>query len=143
MAHLSPLPWRSIRLGRTKSTEADAEAEVLMIGPPVVAIKAWIARANIGRSRVFRAIDLWGTLEEQGAEPAISEPDRQAPVRCRRAQSAEFSAHGLRSIYLTEAARQGVLVPEALHQSQHRSVQAASCYNDADRRMGWAARLAV
>ncbi len=57
---------------------------------------------------------------------------------------AEFSAHGLRSGYLTEAARASVPLPEAMQQSQHRSVQqAASYYNDAERRQGKAARLAV
>ena len=56
----------------------------------------------------------------------------------------EFSAHGLRSGYLTEAAQRGVSLPEAMQQSQHRSVQqAASYYNEADRRLGQAARLGV
>ncbi len=54
----------------------------------------------------------------------------------------EFAAHGLRSGYLTEAARQGVALPEAMQQSQHRSVQqAASYYNEAERAQGRAARL--
>ena len=54
----------------------------------------------------------------------------------------DFSAHGLRSGYLTEAARQGVPLPEAMAQSQHRSVQQAACYhNEAERRTGRAARL--
>ncbi len=49
---------------------------------------------------------------------------------------------GLRSGFLTEAARQGVPLPEAMAQSQHKSVQqAARYYNDAERRMGKAARL--
>ncbi|MBE0704769.1 MAG: tyrosine-type recombinase/integrase, partial [Afipia sp.] len=56
----------------------------------------------------------------------------------------EFSAHGLRSGYLTEASRQGVALPEAMQQSQHRSVQqAASYYNDAERVRGRAVRLGV
>ena len=56
----------------------------------------------------------------------------------------EFSAHGLRSGYLTEAARRGVALPEAMQQSQHRSVQqAASYYNDAERVRGRAVRLGV
>jgi integrase len=55
---------------------------------------------------------------------------------------ASFSAHGLRSGFLTEAARQGVPLPEAMAQSQHTSVrQAARYYNDAERRLGRAARL--
>jgi starvation-inducible outer membrane lipoprotein len=50
----------------------------------------------------------------------------------------------LRSGYLTEAARQGVALPEAIQQSQHRSVQqAASYYNEAERAQGRAARLGV
>ena len=43
---------------------------------------------------------------------------------------------------MAQAARAGVALPEAMQQSQHRSVQqAASYYNDAGRRMGKAARL--
>jgi integrase len=53
-----------------------------------------------------------------------------------------FSAHGLRSGYLTQAARAGVPLPEAMQQSQHRSVQqAARYYNEIERQMGNAARL--
>lgn len=54
----------------------------------------------------------------------------------------EFSAHGLRSGYLTEAANRSVPLPEAMEQSRHRSVQqACSYYNNATRRNGKAARL--
>jgi len=50
----------------------------------------------------------------------------------------------LRAGYLTEAARRGVSLPEAMQQSQHRSVQqAASYYNETERRQGRAARLIV
>jgi integrase len=66
--------------------------------------------------------------------------------RCRAAglDEALFSAHGLRSGFLTEAAQSGVSLPEAMQQSQHRSVQqAASYFNEAERRLGKAARLAL
>ncbi|MEL4073557.1 integrase, partial [Ochrobactrum sp. GPK 3] len=53
-----------------------------------------------------------------------------------------FSAHGLRSGYLTEAANRGIPLPEAMEQSRHRSVQQASdYYNNAKRRSGRASRL--
>ena len=53
-----------------------------------------------------------------------------------------FSAHGLRSGYLTETARRGISLPEAMQQSQHRSVQQASrYYNESERQLGRAARL--
>ncbi|TIT78102.1 MAG: integrase, partial [Mesorhizobium sp.] len=55
-----------------------------------------------------------------------------------------FSAHGLRAGYLTETARRGIPLVEAMQQSQHRSVQQASrYYNDAERQLGRAARLIV
>jgi site-specific recombinase XerD len=140
----TPLPCLSIRLGRTKTTEADDDAKALMVGAPAAALKAWIARAKIARGAVFRAIDRWGTLEERALSP--QSVNLIVKRRCASAglNPREFSAHGLRSGYLTEAARQGVSLPEAMQQSQHRSVQqAASYYNDADRTKGKAARLAI
>jgi integrase len=67
-------------------------------------------------------------------------------ARCRAAglDPKDFSAHGLRSGYLTEAARWGISLPEAMRQSQHRSVQqAARYYNDVEAASGQAARLGV
>jgi integrase len=139
-----PLPCLSIGLGRTKTTAADDDARALMIGPPAAALKAWIARAKVVRGPIFRAIDRWGTLEERALSP--QSVNLIVKRRCAAAglDPREFSAHGLRSGYLTEAARQGVSLPEAMQQSQHRSVQqAASYYNDADRTKGKGARLAI
>ncbi|TIV86732.1 MAG: integrase, partial [Mesorhizobium sp.] len=46
--------------------------------------------------------------------------------------------------YLTETARRGIPLPEAMQQSQHRSVQQASnYYNDAERTLGRAARVII
>jgi integrase len=140
----TPLPCLSVRLGRTKTTEANDDAKALMIGPPAAALKAWIARAKIARGPVFRAIDRWGTLEERALSP--QSVNLIVKRRCAAAglDPREFSAHGLRSGYLTEASRQGVSLPEAMQQSQHRSVQqAASYYIDVDRTEGKAARLAI
>jgi integrase len=55
---------------------------------------------------------------------------------------ADYSAHGLRSGYLTEAARRGVALPEAMRQLRHRSVQqAAGYYNEVEIERGRSARL--
>src|SRR3954453_13767955 len=54
----------------------------------------------------------------------------------------EFSAHGLRSGCLTETARRGIPLVEAMQQSQHRSVQqAASDDNEGERQRGRAAQV--
>jgi len=67
-------------------------------------------------------------------------------ARCKRADldPEVFSAHGLRSGYLTEAANRGVPLHEAMQQSLHKSVtQAAGYYNNAERKNGRAARLVI
>ncbi len=57
-------------------------------------------------------------------------------------ESSAYFAHGLRSGFLTEAARQGISLPEAMRQSQHRPVQqTANYYDDAERGTSRAAKL--
>jgi integrase len=140
----SALPCLSIRLGRTKTTEADADARVFLVGRPVAALREWLSRAGIGRGPTFRAIDQWGGLDDKALTPQAVNWILKRRIALAGLDPKEFSAHGLRAGYLTEAARRGVSLPEAMQQSQHRSVQqAASYYNEAERRQGRAARLIV
>ena len=137
-----PLPCLSIRLGRTKTTIADDDEHVLLIGRPVTALKRWLVEAQIKDGPVFRRIDQWGNVDRRALTPQSINLILKA--RCEQAglDPALFSAHGLRSGYLTEAANRGVPLPEAMQQSLHKSVtQAASYYSNAERKNGRAARL--
>jgi integrase len=114
----------------------------LLVGPPVEALREWFERAEISKGPIFRAIDRWEALEERALTPQSI--NLIVKRRCALAgfEAREFYAHGLRSGYLTEAAQRGVSLPETMQQSQRRSVQqAASYYNDADRRHRRALRL--
>jgi site-specific recombinase XerD len=138
------LPCVAIQLGRTKTGVADEAGRVLLVGPPVEALREWLERADIARGPIFRAIDRWEAVEEKALTPQSI--NLIVKRRCVLAglEPREFSAHGLRSGYLTEAARQGVALPEAMRQSRHRSVQqAAAYYNEAEHAMGRAVRLGV
>lgn len=138
----TPLPSLSIRLGRTKTASADHDEIVYLTGRPVDVLNTWIAAAKIESGSLFRAVDRWDNLGRQ----AIDAQTVNAIVK-RRAERAgldptAFSAHGLRSGYLTEAANRGIPLPEAMEQSRHRSVQQASdYYNNAKRRSGRVSRL--
>ncbi len=139
-----PLPCLSIRLGRTKTTTADENEHVLLIGRPVAALETWLAEAQIKDGPVFRRIDQWGNIDRRALTPQSVNLILKA--RCEQAglDPALVSAHGLRSGYLTEAANRGIPLPEAMQQSLHKSVaQAASYYNNAERKNGRAARLIV
>jgi integrase len=132
----------TIRLGRTKTTIVDDDAKALMIGGPVIALKQWLIEARIDRGPMFRRIDQWGNVDRRALTPQSINLILKS--RCRKAglDPAKFSAHGLRSGYLTEAANRGIPLPEAMQQSQHKSMtQAANYYNDQERKQGRAARL--
>ncbi|RVH16541.1 site-specific integrase [Sinorhizobium meliloti] len=139
-----PLPCLSIRLGGTKTTTADDDEHVLLIGQPVTVLKRWLSDAQIKDGPVFRRIDRWGNVDRRALTPQSI--NLILKRRCKQAglDAALFSAHGLRSGYLTEAANRGIPLPEAMQQSLHKSVtQAASYYNNAERKNGRAARLIV
>lgn len=138
----SPLPCLAIHLGRTKNSGADQDEIVYLNGRPVDALNAWLEAARIDSGSVFRAIDRWGNVSLRALDPkAVNDIVKQRVAKA-GLDPREFSAHGLRSGYLTEAANRGIPLTEAMDQSRHRSVQqASSYYNNAPRRNGRAASL--
>ena len=137
-----PLPSMSIHLGRTKTSGADSDEVVYMAGRPVEALNEWMTRAKIDSGSVFRAIDRWGNVSLRALDPKAINDIVKHRAALAGLEPADFSAHGLRSGFLTEAANRGIPLPEAMEQSRHRSVQqASSYYNNAHRRTGRAARL--
>ena len=63
------LPCLAIQLGRTKTGNADDEGRVLLVGPPVEALREWLQRADISKGPIFRAIDRWEAIEERALTP--------------------------------------------------------------------------
>lgn len=138
----SLVPKLSIRLGRTKTTAAEDDARVVVIGRAAQALLDWLEGASISKGPVFRRIDRWGRMGSAALDP--QSVNAVLKTRCRRADldPVLFSAHGLRSGFMTEAGRRGVPLPEAMRLSQHRSVQqAARYYNEAELDRGLAVRL--
>jgi integrase len=136
------LPCVTIRLGRTKTAAADDDERVMLIGKPVTALKNWLERAGIASGPLFRSIDRWGYIDRRGLDPQSVNLILKTRLKAAGLDPSAYSAHGLRSGYLTEAANQGISLPEAMQQSRHKSTaQAASYYNDAERKLGKAARL--
>ncbi|RVT74345.1 site-specific integrase [Agrobacterium sp. CNPSo 2736] len=137
-----PLPSLAIHLGRTKTTTGEDDDVVYLTGRPVEALNAWLTAARIEKGSVFRGIGRWGTVSRRALDPQSINAILKQRAEMAGLDPGEFSAHGLRSGYLTEAANRGIPLPEAMEQSRHRSVQqASSYYNSAARRTGRAARL--
>jgi len=137
-----PLPSLAIHLGRTKTSGSDHDEVVYLTGRPVDALNAWLAAGRIETGSIFRKIDRWGNVSKRALEPSAINAIVKHRAAVAGLEAGEFSAHGLRSGYLTEAANRGIPLPEAMEQSRHRSVQQASrYYDDATRRSGRAARM--
>ncbi|GLU28024.1 site-specific integrase [Brucella sp. NBRC 12950] len=138
----SSLPSLGIHLGRTKTSGADHDETVYLTGRPVEALNRWLEASKIENGSVFRKIDRWGNVSARALEPSAINAIVKKRAEMAGLDAREFSAHGLRSGYLTEAANRGISLPEAMEQSRHRSVQQASdYYNNAKRRSGRASRL--
>ncbi|WP_428644112.1 site-specific integrase [Roseibium sp.] len=136
------LPAASLRLGRTKTEGSSDDNSVLLLGRPVDALTTWLEAARITDGAVFRAIDQWGNLKQRALTP--QSVNAVVKNRCARAglDPADFSAHGLRSGFLTEAANREIPIQDAMQQSRHRSLaQASSYYNDAGRARRRSARM--
>ncbi len=137
-----PLPSLAIHLGRTKSTTGEQDEIVYLTGRPVEALNAWMVAAKIESGSVFRSIGRWGTVPKRAIDPQSVNAILKQRAAIAGLEPGDFSAHGLRSGYLTEAANRGIPLPEATEQSRHRSEQqASSYYNHATRWSGKAARL--
>lgn len=136
------LPALALRLGRTKTASAEEDERVLIVGRPVDVLKAWVCAADLSDGPLFRPIDRWDHVGEGAIDPQTVNDVLKKRCRMAGLDAQAFSAHGLRSGYLTEAARQGVPLQEAMRQTRHRSLQqAASYYNEAEIERGDSARL--
>ncbi|HEV2603448.1 MAG TPA: site-specific integrase [Microvirga sp.] len=154
LVHEAPVPLRpddpdspkvpkiTIRLGRTKTTSDEEDARVVVLGRTAQALLDWLKVAGIERGAVFRRIDRWGRMGTTALDPQSINAVLKKRCALAGLDPALFSAHGLRSGFMTEAGRRGVPLPEAMRLSQHRSVQqAARYYNEAELDRGLAVRL--
>lgn len=131
-----------IRLGRTKTASAEKDERVVTVGRPVDALSDWMTAARISSGPIFRKIDRWERVGDAALDPQSVNAILKRRCRLAGLDDVQFSAHGLRSGYLTEAARQGVPLVEAMRQTRHRSMQQASAYyNEVEIERGESARL--
>ena len=63
------LPCLAIQLGRTDPGQADEAGRVLLVGPPVEALREWLERADICQGANLRAINRWEAMEEKALTP--------------------------------------------------------------------------
>lgn len=115
---------------KTNQTGQDrADAHKPLVGRAAEALEAWLSAAQIHEGALFRRVRRGGVVGE-----ALSAEAVRRIVRARAAQaglSGQYSAHSLRSGFVTEAGRQGIPLPEVMALTGHASVAAAMVYHHA------------
>ena len=124
------VPCVRIALGRTKTTTAGQGAFVFAAGRAAVALQNWMQAAGITSGPIFREVRKDGSVGTAALTP--QSVNLILKKRCRMAglNPVEFSAHGLRSGFMTQAGRDGIPLVDAMRQSAHKSVQQAAGYYD-------------
>lgn len=122
-----------INLLETKTTGPGRTPRLLLADVSARTLVAWLDAADIGEGPVFRAISKADRVQQRGLSAGgVGAIIKTALVRAGFEATAS-SAHGLRSGFLTQAARDGVPLPAAARLSLHRSLsQAARYYDDAE-----------
>ncbi|MDO5640867.1 MAG: tyrosine-type recombinase/integrase [Paracoccus sp. (in: a-proteobacteria)] len=122
-----------IRLLRSKTTGPEKAPRLPLKGRAARAVTGWIALAGLTEGALFRAISLSDRVQARRLGP-----DGIAGIIRHRLELAGYppefaSAHGLRSGFLTQAARDGAPLAAAMRLSLHRSAaQAQRYYADID-----------
>jgi integrase len=110
------------RLTHSKTDQAGADnsphAVKPIAGPAAEALRTWLAAAKILEGRLFRRIRKSRVAEPLSAQAVWLIVKRRGTLA---GLGANFSAHSLRSGFVTEAGRQSVPIGEAMAMTGHRS----------------------
>ncbi len=117
-------------LGATKTTKSQEEEEKRtrpVKGQAAKAMKAWLQEARLKNGPLFPRIARNGEITSKALTP---ESVRNLLVRlsAQAGLDARYSAHSLRSGYMTEALNRGIPLAEAMSFSGHRSHDSAMRY---------------
>lgn len=100
-----------------------------VVGDAAVALRAWLKAANITEGAIFRRVRKGGKVGEGLSAAAVRDIVKK---RCQVAGlGGDFSAHSLRSGFVTEAGRQSIPLADTMALTGHRSVQSLVGYSRA------------
>jgi integrase len=110
-------------LHRSKNNQSGASSddnEKPIVGRAADALQTWLERSGINDGPIFRRIRSGQTVAEPLAPAAVRDIVKKRALLAGLTE--DFSAHSLRSGFVTEAARQGVPLGETMALTGHASV---------------------
>lgn len=121
----------SLAHSKTNQSGADlAENDKPIVGRAARALDAWLRAAQITDGAIFRRVRRGGLVGEPLSPAAVRDIVKRRSTLAGLGEG--FSAHSLRSGFVTEAGRQQVPLGEAMALSGHRSIKSLVGYFRAD-----------
>ena len=127
-----------LRLAETKTHKETAPPPLLLTGRAAAALARWLRAAGLTEGAVFRALtrpDRVGRARvlDRGLTPTAIRAAFARLVQAAGLPPGHASPHGLRSGFITEAARAGLPVEAVMRLTLHRSrAQVAAYYHELD-----------
>lgn len=112
---------------RSKTDQTGRGFEVPVIGVAAVALREWLVKSGLRSGKLFRGIRNTGKLNDGISGSTISRIVKRR-VALAGYDPSQFSGHSLRSGFITEAARSGANLGDAMALSGHRCAEVASGY---------------
>ena len=127
------VPVYEIRLLTAKRISAEDGETIFVAGRAARALEDWVRclRHELGddvTGPIFRKITRWHAIEARALHAGAVNDILKQRLALAGLDPADYSAHGMRSGFLTEARDQGVPLEEAMTHTKHRSYQVASQY---------------
>ena len=140
-------PVYEIYLRRAKRVSASDRETIIVSGRAAGALGDWLTDlkrvfGDQAKGPIFRGINRWGDISKNALSPGAVNAIVKRAIMQAGLDPEDYSAHGLRAGFLTEARNQGVPLEDAMRHSKHRSYQVASSYYQSeDDRKGKAVSL--
>lgn len=116
-----------LRLRKSKTDQGGKGFEVPILGQAATALKAWLVQSGLRSGTLFRGIHNNGRINVGISGRTINRIVKRR-IGMIGLDPDQFGAHSLRSGFITEAARSGATLGDAMSLSGHRSVEVASGY---------------
>lgn len=112
---------------RSKTDQGGKGLEVPIQGLAATALKAWLVQSGLRTGALFRGINTNGIMNNTISGRTINRIVKRR-VAMVGLDPDQFGAHSLRSGFITEAARSGATLGDAMALSRHKCVEVASGY---------------
>jgi len=116
-----------ITLRSNKTDQAGNGIQVPILNDAATALKAWLVKSGIRRGSLFRSLTPRRQLKESIKDKVINRIIKQR-IAFIGLDPTIYSAHSIRSGYITEAGRRGINLGEVMQLSNHKSLEVAHGY---------------